>query len=464
MAGYSDVLVGLQYGDEGKARIIDMLAKDYDIIARFNGGANAGHTIQTEKGKIALHQIPSGVFYPEIELYIGSGCVVNVEKLVDEINSIKKLGINIDGRLHISAQATIIQPYHLLVDGKAGKGIGTTMNGIGPAYADQALRVYGKRLLNIRLGDLLHDFGSAMDYIKENLKAVSEEYELDDQLIDELAGKLGSSFKIIAPFVEKDTLFLDKQVRAGKRILFEGAQSFMLDVVKGTVPFVTSSHTMAGHAYVGGDLSPGYHRKTIGVAKAIMSRVGNGPFVSELGGKESEEYCMEDGGKAHSKQAEAGLPLQKMLASKDMKELGIALRILGDEYGASTGRPRRIGMLDLVQLAYAARINGVDDLYMNKCDMLMDFSKSSFGGIPLVTKYTLAENEINYVPGSTEEYNNVAASTTIFPCFCSKISGLRNASEIPKELRSVISHIEKFCDCKIKGIGVGPAREQFVML
>ncbi len=459
MVGYSDVLIGLQNGDEGKARIIDQLAEDYDIIARFGGGPNAWHTIQKEQRKIALHQIPSGVFYPDKELYVGSGCVVNLEKLVAEMEELTKLDIDLTSRLHISSQATLIQPHHVLIDQEAGKEIGTTMNGIGPVYADRAMRIYGNRVLNIRLGDLVHDFDLALRQILDNLGTRSK---LSTSDIRKIVDGFKQSFDKIFPFVEKDTLFLDSRVRNGKNVLFEGAQSFMLDVVKGTVPYVTSSQTVAGHAYVGGDLSPRYHRKVIGVAKAIMSRVGNGPFVSELGGKKSEKYCMEEGGRAHVKSVESSLAVSEMLLSQDEFEVGIALRVLGDEYGASTGRPRRMGILDLVQLAYAVRINGVDDLYLNKCDRLRDFSDSHIQGIPVVTDYLLEGRAIDYVPGSSAEYCRVMPSRTVFPGFNTSISERRTTADIPKELKHLLTYIEDRCGCKIKGIGVGPVRDQFI--
>jgi len=463
VTGYSDVLIGLQYGDEGKARVIDSIAHNYDIVARFNGGPNAGHTVKKGDASIALHQIPSAVFLPETKLYVGSGCVLNLEKLVSEIDEINALGIDINDRLHISSQATLIQPGHLLCDKKTGERIGTTNNGIGPAYSDKALRMDDKRLLTIRLGDLTGDYNRSIDAIKNNLVYTMAQYGLETN-IDETMHNLEDAFKKIAPFIEEDALFMDRNVRNGKRVLFEGAQSFMLDITKGSVPYVTSSSTLAGAAYVGGDLSPKYHRKTIGVGKAIMSRVGNGPFVSEFGRRTSEEYCMEDKGRAHTKEKEKEYDINSLLKSEDPFEIGIALRILGNEYGASTGRPRRVGMLDLVQLSYAARINGVDTLFINKFDLLRDYNDTIIKGIPLVTGYTLDEKEIDYVPTSNEQHRRVFPHIKIMNGFNDSIENARAPEDLPGEIHHLLERISEQTNCDIMGIGVGPEREQHVRL
>ena len=218
MKGSSDVLVGLQYGDEGKARIIDMLAKDYEVIARFNGGANAGHTIETEHGRIALHQIPSGVFYPDMLLYIGSGCVVNIEKLVHEIKDVNRLGIDLTNRLHISSQSTLIQPHHLIIDELSDQVIGTTRNGIGPAYSDRAMRMDGERLLHIRLGDFLDNPSEVLGQVEKNLLHVVKSCDLNN-VDTNIMQKFDDALSAITPYVEIDTMFMDKLARSGKRIM-----------------------------------------------------------------------------------------------------------------------------------------------------------------------------------------------------------------------------------------------------
>ncbi len=463
-AGYSDVLIGLQYGDEGKAKVIDLLASDYDIVARFNGGANAGHTIADARGTLALHQIPSAVFHPSLLLYIGSGCVVSLEKLAKEIAAVQAFGIDLSGRLSISSQASVIQPHHVVIDEATGKELGTTKNGIGPAYADRAYRMEGKRQLNIRLCDLLEDPKHCFDAMKRSTLDTID--RMDVSAIDpiETITRMEEALKTLTPFIERDTLFLQKRVQKGARVLFEGAQSAMLDVVKGTVPYVTSSSTLAGAAYTGGDLSPSFHRKTIGVAKAIMSRVGNGPFASEFGGEKSEAYCMEDDGNAHTRDYEQKTyDTEAFLASEDPFEMGVALRLLGGEYGTTTGRPRRMGMLDLVQLSYACSMSGVDVLFLTKCDLLSDFERTAANAIPFVTGYTLDEQDIDFVPGSSDTYRRVRCTVTLAPAFKENISSVRSWGDLPLALQQVLRTIERKTGTKMLGIGVGPRSDQFVL-
>src|SRR5581483_6862228 len=462
-AGYSDVLIGLQFGDEGKAKVIDIIGKNYDIIARFNGGSNAGHTIATSQGKIALHQIPAGIFYPKTLLYIGSGCVINFEKLVTEIESVDNFGIKLGGRLFISSQASVIQPHHLLIDEIIGKAIGTTKNGIGPAYADKALRSTEKGIVNIRFGDLADNEEFFLKQIKKNLKDTVAEYNLKNIDVPLAMENFKKAYIKIKPYIQKDSLFLTRLVESGKKVLFEGAQSFMLDVTKGAVPYVTSSNTAAGAAYVGGDLSPHFHRKTIGVGKAIMSRVGNGPFVSEFGGEKSEAYCIEGGGNKYGKEAEQKLSVEELLQSDDLFEIGRALRMLGDEYGASTGRPRRVGMLDLVQLRYAVRSNGVDLLWLNKCDLLSDFSRTKLKGIPFVSQYIEEEKSIDYVPSSNVRQRRIKREIEYEKNFPEKIRKLRNFKDLPKNLLHLLARVESDTGCELLGIGVGSKRDEYIL-
>lgn len=459
-SGFSDVLIGLQYGDEGKARIIDTIAHEYDVIARFNGGSNAGHTIESNGKRISLHQVPSGIFHDDKILYIGSGCVVNPEKLMAEIAEISALGLSLAGRFHISSLATLVQPHHVLVDQMTGGHIGTTGQGIGPAYADRALRLRGTCLLHIRTGDLLSHPENTFKHVRENLEVTLKTMPGQQLDIEKTMQAFTTAALAMVQYIQDDTLFMPKLAAAGKRILFEGAQSFMLDVVKGSVPFVTSSATLAAAAYVGGDLPPKFHRKTIGVAKAIMSRVGNGPFVSEFGGVRSEEYCMADRS-VNSRDVEKKLDVEKLLASADPFEVGKALRILGYEYGATTGRPRRVGSLDLVQLAYAARSNGVDELYLNKCDLLKDFARTAEGTIPLVTGYISDGHPIDYVPASVEIGRAIKPVTEGIACFTRDIAEARKPSDLPAELTAMLKRISASV-CPVRGIGVGPAREQYV--
>lgn len=463
MSGYADVVLGLQYGDCGKAKIVDILAPDYDIVARFNGGANAGHTIETkEGGKIALNQIPSAIFYKDKMLYIGSGCVVNVETVKKEVEKIEGLGLSLKNRLKISSQASVVQPHHILLDAAFHGAVGTTKKGIGPCYADRAYRMIGDRLTNIRIGDLYDDSDHYFRAMQKNLEAAAKlyEFEFDKTAIDNIK----MAFEKIRQYIEIDTLFMAKQVESGKKVLFEGAQSCMLDVTKGAVPYVTSSNTVAAAAYFGGDLAPNYHRKTIGVAKALMSRVGHGPFASEFGGKKSEEYCMaaEGEGPKYGRNIEEKYDLKTLIKSKDEFEMGQALRILSNEYGTVSQRPRRVGALDLVLLNYAIKMNGVSELILTKCDLLREFSNTDKGKIPLVESYDLDGQTIDYVPGSTSAYYRVKPITKYYESFSENISKTEDYAKLPESLKNLLKMIGEKTGTKIFGIGVGPSRQQFI--
>lgn len=460
--GYADIVLGLQFGDEGKARVIDNLAQNYDIIARFNGGSNAGHTIENEKGKIALNQIPSGIFYPHTTLYIGSGCVVNIEKLADEIKKIKKLGIDLSKRLKISSQTTVVQPYHLILDELLGKTIGTTKNGIGPAYSGRAMRMRGEQLVNIRLADLVDNPKHFFEIIEDSLKKVLSSHP--ELVSGSNMQSLKNSFEEIKPFIELDPLYMEKRVENGATVLFEGAQSVMLDVVKGSVPFVTSSNTTAASAYSGGDLSPKYHHKTIGVVKAIMSRVGHGPFPSEFGGEKSEKYTMEkeNGQSKYTKTSELKLDVEKLIKSDDPFEVGRALRILSGEYGTVTQRPRRVGYFDLVLLAHTIKSNGVDELIITKCDLLKEYSRTKSGKMPLITEYKLDGKTIDYVPAATSAFYRVKPVIFEMKSFSEDISDVRSFDKLPNELQEFVKEVEKVGGSKVVALGVGPKREQYI--
>lgn len=465
--GYADVLLGLQYGDEGKARVVDFIAPNYDIIARFNGGANAGHTIETkEGGKVALNQVPSAIFYPDKLLYIGSGCVLNPVKLKAEIEKINGFGVRLENRLHISCQASVIQPHHLYIDAILGGAVGSTKNGIGPCYADKAYRMFGERLLNVRTGDLLDNPDHYFQIVEINFQEAIKNFDL--QIADPVAvmEEFRNTFEYVKQYIQPDTLFLQKKVEAGATVLFEGAQAVMLDVTKGSVPYVTSSSTIAPAAYSGGDLSPNFHRKTIGVAKAIMSRVGHGPFASEFGGSRSEEYCMaaEGNGPKYGRDLELQYDLEALIKSDDDFEVGKALRILSREYGTVSARPRRVGAFDIVQLNYAIKMNGVTELIINKCDLLKEYARTKRCQTPLVVSYKLHDQEIDYVPGSVSSYYHVEPVINYFEPFTEDVSAMRNYDELPQALKKFVQEVESRTACKVSGLGVGPEREQFIKI
>ena len=465
MHGKSTVLIGLQYGDEGKARVMDKLLDGYDIVARFNGGPNAGHTLSVKEIKIALHQVPSGIFYKNMKLHVGSGCVINPTKILQEIKEIESHGIKLDNRLTLSGYITLIQPHHIVFDDIYGKAIGSTKNGIGAAYSDQAIRSEHNDIKNVRLADYLSNPNKFKEYVKNNLKNLMLKNNITDIYVDSEIEIFHTNTLQLRKYLCQDPLMIENLVSGGKNIFFEGAQSVMLDVVSGMTPYVTSSRTIAAAAYTGGDLSVKHHYKTIGVAKAIMSRVGNGPFVSEFGGFKSEKYCDENGGAAHTFDKEAATnDSKKLLLSKELFDIGIAIRVITNEYGATTKRPRRIGMLDLVMLKQNCLLNGVEEIYINKIDCLQLFSQTSLKGIPFVVAYDLGGQKINYMPTSVEEVRLCKPIIKYLPAFKEDITKIKEYSKLPQQVKDIIKFIEQEVGTKVCGIGVGPEREQFVMV
>lgn len=461
------IVVGLQYGDEGKARFVDQLAANHDIVVRFNGGANAGHTVVAQGKKLALKQVPAGIFYPDTQLYIGSGCMVNLVKLMEEISSLNDADIEVNSRLKIAAQAGVIQPHHILLDQWLGKEIGTTGNGIGPAYADRCYRMWEGRQITISFGDLVSEPQKMLETMEAQLRSVCDTYSLNlEPGLQELEA-IKTALETCKNFIEADPLFLAKQMNSGKSALAEGAQSVMLDVTSGTTPYVTSSSTVAAAAHVGGDIPLNFPVTVLGVAKALMSRVGHGPFVSEEGGPEAEAYCMarnEDGTPKYSREVESAYDHEALLASEDAFEKSKALRYYSGEYGVGTKRPRRIGALDLVQLNYAIKRNAVTELILTKCDLLNLYAKTANGHIPLVTGYQLNGKDIDYYPATTSELAKITPTYTYLPCFSEEITHCRTQAELPQELLDYLSFIEKFLNCKVRGIGVGPERDEYVAL
>ncbi|MEU4780582.1 adenylosuccinate synthetase [Micromonospora sp. NPDC023633] len=449
--GYADVLVGLQYGDEGKAKVIDLIAGDYDIIARFNGGANAGHTIDAPAGRVVLQQVPSGVFHPHTQLYIGSGSAVNLWKLKNELDLVEAGGIDLTGRLFISDRCAVVQPAHFIIDETNSEDIGTTKNGVGPCYADRASRVRNGIRVNVQLRDLLADPDTVMAAMRASAEAELSRLAGDVQhlreRLDASITSLLDCIERVRPFVQTDRGYLGRRVAAGARVLFEGAQSLMLDVVHGDQPYVTASHTVPAYAYVGGDLSPQYHRYTIGVAKAVVSRVGNGPFPSELGAERAEAYfaaaCAAGRGKAEEN---IDYRPEELLRSADPMDLGIALRMLTHEYGSGTGRPRRIGLLDLQQLREMVGLFGVDVVYLNKVDCLALYKESVYAGIPVrLTAETAARD---------------GEQVRILPSF--ELSAVDPAAPelLPKELLAFRSVVEQEIGAPVIGVGLGPERDR----
>ncbi len=314
----SRVVVGLQWGDEGKGRVIDSLAGEADIVVRYQGGANAGHTVWVDNQRYIFHLVPSGILHPETTCIMGGGMVVDLQALLDEIDGLNDRGINTQGHLFLSPRAHLVLPQHKGSEGLWEKRIGTTLKGIGPAYAQKYAR------LGVRVGDLYEDG------LEEKLRL-----SLAEEDIQGLAQRLQELGERIRPYVRDVELLLNQALQEGKSLLFEGAQGTLLDIDQGTYPFVTSSHTTAGGACVGTGVGPTKIDEVIGVTKSYATRVGNGPFPTELG-----------------------------------DELGERLQRDGEEYGATTGRPRRCGWLDLVALRYACQVNGAERVALTKLDFL----------------------------------------------------------------------------------------------
>jgi adenylosuccinate synthase len=461
--GKSSVGVGLQYGDEGKIKIFDKVFENADVWVRFNGGPNAGHNLESGDVHIVTHGIPSGIFHQHSLLYIGSGSIINPDKINLEIREILDLGVSLEDRLSISSNVSLIQPHHILLDGLKGKEVGTTGNGIGPCYADQAQRQLGSRLKNIRLGDYLANSSKMLSHVEENLQDVIEKHKLSEIKQKPLIKKFAQETNKLSRYLCEDPLFLEKLIHNGKNIFFEGANAVMLDVIKGDVPYVTSSRTLAAAAYTGGDLSVKYHDKTIGVAKAIMSRVGNGPFIAEFGGGRSETHCKAGGGYKFIKSEEDKLyDAKELLKSDDPFHIGIGLRMLGKEYGATTKRPRRIGMLDLVMLRQNCLINGVDEIYINKFDCLNQYSRSSLPGIPLVVAYELDGQKINHMPSTVSESRRATPIVEQAEHIKEDISSIREYQNLPRQVKKLIERIEHEIKTPIHGIGVGPKRSEYI--
>ncbi len=475
--GKSTVLVGMQYGDEGKAKVLDAIIEgtpteslyngtEFSTVVRFNGGSNAGHTITKGDVKLVTHQIPSGIFYDDIDLHIGYGCVFNPIKFLEEKSGIEENGFNIDDKLRIDSQTSLVQPHHTKFDQANGGKIGTTGNGIGPAYSDIATRSLGGDLVNLTLGRYINNPHDGRLLVKKNLKRLN----LEGLNLEKEVNNFHYAVMKCEQYISENEVHLLDILDSGKNIIYEGANSVLLDVKSGPEPFVTSSRTLVPAAYTGSNVPSNYHDKAIGVVKAIMSRVGNGPFVGEFGGNLSEEYCDGYENVKKTEISKYGIDkidvndqgIQTLLKSKDDFEVGVGLRLLGGEYGATTKRPRRIGALDLVQLKQSCRVNGIDILHINKVDCLNQFSETSFEGIPVIVGYELDGEKISYRPKETETLRRIKPVFKHLNNFTDDISNLRSYDALPKEAQGFVEFIEKYTGVKVGSIGVGPERDDII--
>ena len=417
-----DVVLGLQWGDEGKGKVVDCLTPDYKAVARFQGGPNAGHSISIGGRSHVLHTVPSGIFREGVLNIIGNGVVVDPVILQDEISKIEALGIDITGRLIISKRAHLILPTHRALDAasEASKGkakIGSTLKGIGPCYMDKTGRN------GLRFGDiLLPEFEQKYLALKQKHQQLLSHYK-DFSMFntDDYEQKWFEAVNALRRFPFVDTEFLvNRELDAGTPILAEGAQGSLLDVEFGSYPFVTSSNTLAAGVCSGLGVAPSRIGKVYGIFKAYCTRVGSGPFPTEL-----------------------------------FDETGEALRSIGKEFGATTGRPRRCGWLDMVALKYAVMMSGVTDLIMMKSDVM-----DGFDTVKVATSYIVNGKETDEYPydGGT----NAQPVYTAFKGWKQDISGIRSFDALPAELKDYIAFIEKETGCPVRIVSVGPDREAII--
>ncbi|UCE24180.1 MAG: adenylosuccinate synthase [Candidatus Zixiibacteriota bacterium] len=423
--GKNKIIIGCQWGDEGKGKIVDLLAEKADITARFQGGANAGHTICVDDKKYILHLIPSGIIHPGKVCVIGNGVVLDPFAFKEELDFLVSQGIGYDNRLWVSPAANLVLPYHKLIDAveeknRGTEGLGTTKRGIGPAYVDKVAR-HGIRVADIFAPDRLKKRLEHQRKLKDKYLTGSDDERADLERTYKELLKLADLFK---PLVVDISLLLAKAFKEGKSILFEGAQGSLLDVDLGTYPFATSSNTTIGGALTGLGVSHKMIDEVIGVVKAYTTRVGAGPFPTEL-----------------------------------VDEIGEQLRLHGDEYGASTGRPRRCGWLDLVVLRNSVRINGVDSIAITKLDVLDQLDE-----IKVCTGYQLNGNEMTEVPLDLAELGHVKPIYTTLKGWKSDTTGTTDFSQLPKDAQDYLNFIADDLGVKIRLVSTGAKRNETILI
>ena len=418
-----DLLLGLQWGDEGKGKIVDAITSNYDIIARFQGGPNAGHTIEFDGHKHVLHTIPSGIFNDNSINIIGNGVVIDPGIFLKEINGLNKFNLDLNKNLFISKRAHIILPTHKIIDAsseasKGKKKIGSTLKGIGPTYMDKTGRN------GIRVGDIIDDsWQIKYNNLKEkHLKLISNFNQKVELSLDQLEAEFFEGIECIKSFklIESEN-YLNNAIIEGKKILAEGAQGSLLDIDFGTYPYVTSSNTTSAGACSGLGVPPNKIKNIRGIFKAYTTRVGSGPFPTEL-----------------------------------FDSIGKKIRDVGHEYGATTGRDRRCGWLDLVALKYSIQINGVTELNIMKSDVLSSIEK-----LLVCTSYTIDGEEINFFPYDIDS-KDVIPNYIEFKGWDKDITNIKNEDDLPRELIEYIDYIESFVQVPIKLISVGPDRKQTI--
>ena len=418
------VIVGAQWGDEGKGKATDLLAEHIDYVVKFNGGNNAGHTVVIGTEKYALHLLPSGILTPGVVPVISNGVVIDLAVLFEELDALKARGID-TSKLRISANAHVITPYNVTVDkvserflGK--RAIGTTGRGIGPTYADKINRV-GIRIQDLFDESILRQKVEGALVAKNNL--LTKVYNRAAIKVDDTVKELLSYTERLAPMVADTALELHQAIEANKNVLFEGGQATMLDVDHGTYPFVTSSSSTAGGASTGSGIGPGLFTTVIAIVKAYTTRVGSGPFPTEL-----------------------------------FDENGEFLRKTGHEFGTTTGRPRRCGWYDAPIARYSARINGVTDFVMTKLDVLTGVEQ-----IPVCVAYDVDGVRFDEMPVSQSDFHHAKPIYENFAGWTEDISGCKKFEDLPKTAQDYVLAIEKMSGARISAIGVGPARDAIIV-
>jgi adenylosuccinate synthase len=416
------VVVGAQWGDEGKGKIVHYLSRGADFVVRYQGGNNAGHTVVFDGKKFALHLIPSGILFPKVANIIGNGLVVSPAAFVEEVKMLESRGVKVRGRLFLSLNAHVILPYHIILDTlreEGGRGIGTTKKGIGPCYEDKVARI------GIRVCDYLEP-ETFKALVNQNLKVRAAELSRIKPIkaiAEDVFKDYDRQRKLLAPYCADTSGILSDALARRKNVLLESAQGAMLDLDFGTYPFVTSSNPIAGGACTGAGLAPRYINQVMGVTKAYTTRVGLGPFPTELEG-----------------------------------HVATYIREIGHEYGTTTGRPRRIGWLDIPQLRSAIRTSGIDSLCMTKLDTLANIHP-----IKVCVAYKYQGKKLDIFPISRRAQLDVEPVYEEFPGFSGDLSGCKKWSDLPSQARAYVTRVEQLAGIPVSMVSVGQSRDQTIV-
>ncbi|GAA0335398.1 adenylosuccinate synthase [Oceanobacillus sp. FSL W7-1293] len=417
----SVVVVGTQWGDEGKGKITDFLSQNAEVVARYQGGNNAGHTIKFDDVTYKLHLIPSGIFFSEKTCVLGNGMVIDPKAFVEEVAYLHERNVSTEN-LRISNRAHVILPYHLKLDilqeeEKGENKIGTTKKGIGPAYMDKAARV-GIRIADLMDKEVFH--GKLVQNLKEKNRLFEKVYESDPMLVEDILDEYFEYGQQMAPYVVDTSVVLNDAIDEGKRVLFEGAQGVMLDIDQGTYPFVTSSNPIAGGVTIGSGVGPSKINHVVGVSKAYTTRVGDGPFPTEL----------------HD-------------------EIGNQIREIGREYGTTTGRPRRVGWFDSVVVRHARRVSGITDLSLNSIDVLTGIET-----LKICVAYRYRGEIIKEFPASLKALAECEPVYEEMPGWTEDITGVKTLDELPANARHYLERISQLTEIPLSIFSVGPDRSQ----